>query len=484
MNPLNTRSLGTLPQTVEVPRYDRSTLKAGIVHLGIGAFHRAHQAAYTDAVLATGAQDWGIVGAGVMSGEMKAALEPQDGLYVLAERGLGHERLRVIGAIVGLYGGPEDAAALLIRMSDPATRIVSLTVTEKGYFLDLATGTLQMQTPAIAADIAHPAAPKTALGLIVEALRLRRAAGIAPFTVMSCDNLPQNGRLAKAAVLAFAHALNPELADWIAAEVAFPCTMVDRITPATTDADREHIAAAIGLKDAWPVVTETFCQWVIEDHFTLGRPDWAAAGAIFSDEIEAWENMKLQCLNGAHSTLSYLAQLVGRETVADAMDSPMITRVLDPLWAEIREVLHAPRGVDTSAYVERLKERFRNPSLRHRTAQIASDGSQKLPQRLLAPLRERIARGLASPAITTAIAAWMRFVAQAAATPGTKLVDPLAETILAQVRGGTDAEDICDRLLTIEAIFGSDLRANADFRTALVRAYIELESTTAAVAVD
>ena len=472
-------ALCSVPATVVRPNYDRSKIAASIVHLGLGAFHRAHQAMFTDAVLASGDLAWGIVGASLNSEGMKNALEPQDGLYMLAEMGADSERVKVIGSIIELFGGPADADKLLAKMSDVSTRIVSLTVTEKGYYLDLASGTLQLQAPAIAADLTMTATPKTALGFIVQSLKNRKAAGIPPFTVLSCDNLPNNGRLAKAAVLAFARQVDSELAAWIEAHVSFPCTMVDRITPATTDADRAHIAEVSGVDDAWPVVTEQFVQWVIEDDFTMGRPDWTIGGAIFSDEIECWESMKLRCLNGAHSTLSYLGQLTGRETVADAMQHPLITDVLDSLWLEIRELLKAPKGVDPACYVESLKQRFRNPALKHRTAQIACDGSQKLPQRLLAPLRERLAAGLASPAIATAIAGWMHFVVNAACTPGAALNDPLAEELLAQARRSVNGFRIVENLLSVEKIFGLDLPANERFTGALIEKFIELSANSA-----
>jgi fructuronate reductase len=471
---LNEKNLSSLPANVQRPSYDRSKVVGSIVHLGIGAFHRAHQAMFTDIVLSSGDLAWGIVGAGIISAEMKNALEPQDHLYALAERSADSEKVKVIGSIVGVFGGAEDAAALLGRMSEPVTRIVSITVTEKGYYLDLATGKLQLQSPAIAGDLATPDQPKTILGLIVQALKNRKEAGITPFTVMSCDNLPNNGKLAKAAVLAFARERDADLATWIEANVCFPCTMVDRITPATTDADREHVNGLIKLEDAWPVVTEDFFQWVIEDHFTMGRPNWDIGGAIFSDEIERWENMKLRCLNGSHSTLSYLGQLTGRETVADAMQLPLITDILDPLWVEIREVLQAPKGVNTADYVDSLKRRYRNPSLKHRTAQIASDGSQKLPQRLLAPLRDRIAKGLASPAIATAVAAWMHFATKTAHTPGGVLNDPMSAEILEHAKRDVSAEKIVDNLFAIEKIFGKDLPANAAFRAELLGKFVEL----------
>ena len=480
---LSEETLSQLPSAVTCPAYDRRQVVGSIVHLGIGAFHRAHQAMFTDAVLATGDLAWGIVGAGIISADMKTALAPQDYLYTLAELGADTERVKVIGALIDLFGGPEDAAPLLAKMSDVSTRIVSITVTEKGYYLDVATGQLLLQAPAIAADLATPATPKTILGLIVQALKNRRAAGHPPFTVLSCDNLPNNGKLAKAAVLAFARAVDAnagtDLAPWIEAHVCFPCTMVDRITPATTDADRAHVTNVIGLDDAWPVVTEQFVQWVIEDQFTMGRPDWDRVGAVFSDEIECWENMKLRCLNGSHSTLAYLGQLTDCETVADAMQLPLITDLLDPLWVEIRAVLHAPKGVNPADYVDSLKQRFRNPALKHRTAQIACDGSQKLPQRLLAPLRDRIAQGLASPSIATAIAAWMHFVVKIAHAPDGVLNDPLAADILAHARRGTDAPDIVTNLLALDKIFGTDLPANAAFRRALTDQFVALANNPA-----
>jgi len=442
--------------------------------LGIGAFHRAHQAMYTDAVLASGDLSWGLVGAGIVSSAMKDALQPQDGLYALAVMGPSGNQTRIIGSILDVLGDEKDDQQLLDIMRAPSTRIVSLTVTEKGYYLDPATGKLQLDAAAIAADLANPAEPKTALGLIVEALRLRKAAGVTPFTVLSCDNLPSNGKRAKAAVIAFAQQVDASLADWIALEVAFPCTMVDRITPATTDADRAAIKAQIGMDDNWPVVTEDFSQWVIEDNFTMGRPDWTIGGAVFSDEIEAWENMKLRCLNGTHSTLAYLGQLTGRETVAEAMQLPLIIDLLDALWLEIREVLVQPKGVDAAAYVESLKQRFCNPAIKHRTAQIAMDGSQKLPQRLLSTLRDRIAAGLPSPTLATAIAAWMHFAVKTAHTPGAVLNDPLSAEILAQASASNDSAVIIDKLLGLDKIFGSDLKLNSGFKAELLTGFSQL----------
>ncbi|MDR2787191.1 MAG: mannitol dehydrogenase family protein [Candidatus Accumulibacter sp.] len=465
---LSEKNLPLLPANVQRPSYDRSRVVGSIVHLGMGAFHRAHQAMFTEAVLASGDPSWGIIGANLFSEDKKQALEPQDCLYALAEMGEDSEKVRVIGSIVGVFGGTGEIDALLARMSDAVTRIVSITATEKSYYVDTASGKPQMQAPEIAADLASPERPRTIPGLIVRALGNRRAAGIPPFTVLSCDNLPNNGRLAQAAVLAFASELDADLAAWIEAEVSFPCTMVDRITPATTDADRARVNELIGMEDAWPVVTEEFVQWVIEDRFTMGRPDWNLGGAIFSDEIERWESMKLRCLNGAHSALAYLGEITGRETVAEAMRLPLITDILDALWSEIREVLRAPKGVDTADYVDSLKRRFRNPALKYRTAQIASDGSKKLPLRLLAPLRDRVAKGLASPAIATAIAAWMHYAVRTAYTPGGALADPLSAEILERAARRVNAGEIIGDLLSIEPIFGRDLPANTAFRAELL----------------
>lgn len=468
------KNLNKLPAHVQRPTYDRGQVARAIVHLGVGAFHRAHQAMYTDAVLASGDLAWGIVGAGIVSSNMKEALQPQDGLYTLAVMGPSGNKVQIIGSILAVLGGKDDDGQLLKIMRQPSTRIVSLTVTEKGYYLDPATGQLQLEAPAIQSDLANPQGPKTVLGLIVQALAHRKAAGITPFTVLSCDNLPSNGKRAKAAVVAYAHEVDPALGRWIASEVAFPCTMVDRITPATTDADRAAIAEQIGLQDAWPVVTEDFSQWVIEDNFTMGRPDWTLGGAVFSDEIEAWENMKLRCLNGTHSTLAYLGQLTGRETVAQAMQVPLITELLDALWVEIRQVLVQPKGVDAAAYVESLKQRFCNPAIKHRTAQIAMDGSQKLPQRLLSTLRDRLAANLPSPALATAIAAWMHFAVKTAHTPDAVLNDPLSAEILAKAKISLQPKQLVHSLLSIQKIFGSDLIQHSGFVAELERAFVQL----------
>ena len=466
---LNKENLSSLPAKIKHFTYDRNLIKPGIVHLGIGSFHRAHQAMYTEAALTAGDLEWGIIGAGLISSAMSSALTPQDNLYTLAVSDPAGERYQVLGSILRVLGGAEDNQKLVALMASPEIRIVSLTVTEKGYHLNSSSGELNFEAPLIAADIADPAHPQTVPGLIVAALKQRRATGHRPFTVLSCDNLPSNGAIVKRAVTAFAHRVDAELGDWIEANVAFPSTMVDRITPATTDEDMRRIAAAIGMDDAWPVVTEPFSQWVVEDNFPLGRPQWELGGAIFSNEIEAWEHMKLRCLNGAHSALSYMGQLMGLETVAEAMTSPRIGTLLEGLWSEIIPTLHAPSGADPHEYVKALKVRFCNPAIRHKTAQISMDGSQKLPQRLLAPLRDRLAKSQSAEHIEMAIATWMLYASKTIRNGGADaLKDPMAAVIAEKVLGaGTHTEKLVAELLSIQAIFDQDLPGNAPLQKRL-----------------
>lgn len=399
-------TLARLPGDVGRPAYDRRAVVPGIVHLGLGAFHRAHQAVHIEACLAAGARDWGICGVSLRRADTRDALAPQDGLYTLAARDAGGEALQVIGALVERIVAPEAPGRLLARMADPGVRIVSLTVTEKGYTADIAAGRLRADLPEVAADLADPANPATAMGLIVAALARRRAAGIAPFTVLSCDNLPGNGAMVQRILVDYAGRIDPALARFIETDVACPATMVDRITPATTAADREGISARLGLEDAWPVVAEGFSEWVVEDRFPTGRPDWAPSGVTMVEDVAPWELMKLRMLNGAHTTLAAIGRVAGRATVAEAMDDPVIAGVVRALWTEVAVTL--PPGLDPAGYARRLEARFRNPALRHLTAQIASDASQKLPQRLLGSLRDLRDAGRERRAVVFAVAAWMR----------------------------------------------------------------------------
>jgi fructuronate reductase len=462
---LNDDTLAELTGNVQRPAYDRRILRTGIVHLGVGAFHRAHQAVHTDDVLARD-MDWGIVAASLRSPDTYDALQPQDGLYTLSVRSQKGEALRVIGSIRRVIVAPREIEDLLEVMADPQTRIVTLTVTEKGYCHDPATGALNEDHPDIVHDLAYLRSPKSAPGFIVEALRRRRMNGVPPFTVLTCDNLPSNGRTVKRVLTRFAELVDPELGRFVADEVSCPSTMVDRIVPATSDQDRERIGEALGVTDAWPVVTEPFTQWVIEDHFPQGRPSWEAAGAEFVRDVEPYEHMKLRLLNGSHSTLAYLGYLAGYETVADTMADEAFVRLIRGLMdEEVTPTLHMPAGADLETYKSALIERFKNPALKHRTWQIAMDGSQKLPQRLLGTIRDRLRSGAPIGRLALGVAAWMRYVTGIDEKGmAIDVRDPMAERLRAVAkRAGGSAEMLARSLLAIHEIFGDDLPADPRF---------------------
>jgi fructuronate reductase len=463
---LSAAALGHLPRDIARPTYDRGATANGIVHLGVGAFQRAHQAVYTEAALAAGDPRWGVIGASLRSPAVRDALEPQDWLYTLAVRGAKGERLQVIGALKDVLVAPENPAILLRAMSDPAVAIVTLTVTEKGYCHEPAKGVLDEAHPDIVYDLAAPAMPRSVPGFIVEALYRRRELGVPAFTVLCCDNLPHNGRTVATIVTRYAALRDKQLAHYIQNEVAFPSTMVDRITPATTDDDRRAISGALGAEDAAPVVTEPFTQWVIEDRFPLGRPDWALAGAEFVIDVAPYETMKLRLLNGSHSTLAYLGYLAGYETVADTMRDENYRRLAEGVMDDAASTLKMPPGADVAAYKRALMKRYANPALRHRTWQICMDGSQKLPQRLLGSIRDRLAAGAPIGRLAMGVAGWMRYVT------GTDeqgqpidVRDPLASRLHTVAdQAGLVAERLAPALLDVREIFG-DLADDRRFRT-------------------
>ncbi|MBF9233653.1 mannitol dehydrogenase family protein [Microvirga alba] len=473
---LNEAGLADLPASVRRPDYDRSRIATGIVHLGVGAFHRAHQAVYTDDVLSRDPR-WGIVAASLRSSDTSDALEPQDGLYTLSVRSSAGEALRVIGSISRIIVAPQALEDLLGIMADANTRIVSLTVTEKGYCHDPATGALNEGHPDIVHDLANPQRPKSAPGLIVEALRRRRSAGVPPFTVLTCDNLPSNGRTVKRVLARYAECIDPDLGRWVESDVACPSTMVDRIVPATTDEDRARISERLGATDAWPVVTEPFTQWVIEDNFPQGRPAWEEAGAEFVADVEPYEHMKLRLLNGSHSTLAYLGYLAGYETVAEAMADPAYERLIQGLMdEEVTPTLHMPPGADLTSYKRALIERFKNPALKHRTWQIAMDGSQKLPQRLLGTVRDRLRANASIHRLALGVAAWMRYVTGINETGvPIDVRDPMAShlRILAD-RADDSPERLASELFAVREIFGDDLPADPRFTRTVTAALSRL----------
>ena len=465
MTRLSLAALGRLPAAVARPCYDVAAARVGVVHLGIGAFHRAHQAVYLDDRLSAGELDWAVCGASLRSPETTQALAPQDGLYTVAIRGPAREELRVVGAVRRLLVAPADPEALLAAMSDPKVRIVSLTVTEKGYCYDPATGALREDHPDVVADLADPACPRSAPGFLVEALRRRRAAGTAPFTVLCCDNLPANGRTVSGVLSRFAALRDPDLGRYVA-EVACPSTMVDRIVPATTDADRAGVADGLGLHDAWPVMTEPFKQWVIEDRFGAGRPSLDEAGVQLVDDVAPYELMKLRLLNGSHSTLAYLGFLAGYETVAKTVADPDFARLIRSLMdEEISPTLSMPPGADLPGYKAALLARFANPALKHRTWQIAMDGSQKLPQRLLGTIRDRLAVNAPIPRLALGVAAWMRYVTgRDEKDRPIDVRDPLSGRLQAvAAEAGPAADRLAPALLQVEEIFGTDLPRDRRF---------------------
>ncbi|HKH34555.1 MAG TPA: mannitol dehydrogenase family protein [Beijerinckiaceae bacterium] len=463
---LSRSTLGHLPPNIGRPAYDIGAARIGIVHLGIGAFHRAHQAVYVDDRLAAGERGWAICGASLRSPDTSEALEPQDGLYTVAIRSGEGERLRAIGSVRRLVVALRDPQTLIGAMADPPVRIVSLTVTEKGYCHDPATGALREDHPDIVADLAKPRAPRSAPGFLVEALRRRCQAGVKPFTVLCCDNLPSNGRTVAGVVRRLAELRDPTLGRWIADEVAFPSTMVDRIVPATTDADRAAVSARLGVEDSWPVMTEPFTQWVIEDHFLNARPRLEEAGAEMVSDVAPYELMKLRLLNGSHSTLAYLGYLAGYETVSDTVANPAFARLIrDLMDQEVTPTLTVPPGADLAGYKSSLIARFANPALKHRTWQIAMDGSQKLPQRLLGTVRDRLKTGAPIERLALGIAGWMRYVlgVDEAGKP-IDVRDPLSGRLWELARAaGPDAERLAPALLEIREVFCEDLPRDPRF---------------------
>jgi fructuronate reductase len=435
-NMRNLTSLEHIAGGVRLPRYMPGDHGVGIVHLGIGAFHRAHQAVYTDDALAAEGGDWRIVGASLRSTDIVDILDRQNGFYTLLERGPQGTSARVVASIERAIAASRDPQALLTAMVDPAIRIVSMTVTEKAYGIDRANRAVDPAHPSIAPDLTSPRAPSGVIGLIVESLRQRRDAGIAPYTVLCCDNLPDNGGLIRAGALDLARRVDPDLAGWIEGEVAFPATMVDRITPASTDTTHADAARLTGCRDEAAVETEPFTQWVIEDEFSSGRPAWEAGGAIFTSDVAPYEHMKLRMLNGSHSLMAYAGFLAGLKYVRDAIAWPPLAALVRRHLTVAASTLRPLEGVDFADYAAALVERFANPAIAHETYQIAMDGTEKLPQRLLQPAVDLLERGGDIRPFAFAVAAWMRYaLGRTDAGQTYALRDPREKAIAAALDG-------------------------------------------------
>lgn len=475
-----------LPATVRRPGYDRRVAKAGIVHLGIGAFHRAHQADFTDDAMEAAGGNWAILGVSLRSAGVRDQLTPQDGLYTLVVRDAAGTRLRQIGCVKGVLVASESPAAVIAAIAAPTTHIVSLTITEKGYCHDPATGALNGDHPDIVHDLVHRDAPRSALGFLVAGLAARRAAGAGPLTLLCCDNLPHNGTVLARVLMQLAERIDPELAAWISAHTACPSTMVDRIVPATTPEDIAALEATLGARDEAMVKAEPFRQWVIEDRFAGPRPAWEKAGAQLVPDVAPFEDAKLRLLNGSHSTIAYLGQLAGHTFVHEAVSDAAFARLIRWMMAEeIAPTLKATPGLDLATYQSDLMARFANPALNHRTRQIAMDGSQKLPQRLLGTVREQLAAGGSIAALSLAVAAWMRYCLGVGEDGSVYTVDDPLSSAFAAIADEAQMNPaaVVDGFLALHAVFGTDLPANATFRTSVMAALEELICQGAAATV-
>jgi len=462
-----------------LPTYNRDATRFGIVHIGPGAFHRAHQAWYVDTLLHSDKR-WAISALSLRSTGLRDALKDQQGLYTLVELGAA-PRARVIGAIREMLVGATDASAAFGRLCARDTRIVSMTVTEKGYCLD-AKNQLDLTNADIAHDLAHPSSPRSTIGWLVEGLRRRRAASVSPYTVLSCDNLPDNGRVLHRALIAFAAATDPDLARWIESEVVSPRTMVDSITPATDDALRERAQTLTGLADAWPIQREPFSQWVIEDLPAMRDADWQSVGVTLAKDVGVYDRAKLRLVNGPHSTLTYIGLLRGHASVADAMRDDQLAQFVESLMTEdLAPSLGAAPGFDREHYISAVLARFRNPGIRHLLSQIAWDGSKKLPVRLTVTIAEAMHAGRPIHRLVMPIAAWMRFV-ERQAKAGVDIVDPEAAR-LARVGLACTGEASSDvaRFAVFEAVLPPGLMGQESFRRALEAAYAKLAAPHSAL---
>ena len=412
--PLSQSTYAALPPRVDRPAYDRATVTASIVHFGVGGFHRAHQAMYVDRLMNEGLPlDWGICGVGALPHDRRIVdtLSAQDGLYTLViKHPDGHREARVVGSIVEMMFAPDDPQAVVDRLADPRTRIVSLTITEGGYLVNQVTGEFDADDPSIRADLEAGAVPRTVFGYVVAGLAARRAAGAKPFTVMSCDNLPGNGDVARRMMTAFARLKDPALADWMTEHVSFPNGMVDRITPVTSQDDIDRLAEEFGVVDGWPVVCEPFTQWVLEDHFTDGRPPFEEAGVQLVDDVVPYELMKLRLLNASHQALCYLGYLAGYRYAHEVCQDPLFVNfLLGYMEREGSPTLPEVPGVDLDAYRHELIERFANPEVRDTLARLCAESSDRIPKWLVPVIRRNLETGGDIARSALVVASWARY---------------------------------------------------------------------------
>lgn len=486
MQTLSNSSLPGMAAPVAVPSYDRTKLTAGIVHFGVGGFHRAHQAMYLDRLMNAGlAHDWAICGVGVLPGDarMKQVMDSQDCLYTLVVKNPdGSREARVIGSIIEYLFAPDDPEPVIEKMASEQIRIVSLTVTEGGYNFHHVTGDFNAENPDVIHDLQPGATPKTTFGLVTEALARRRERGLAPFTVMSCDNIQGNGDVARRMFTAFANLKDPGLGAWIAESVPFPNSMVDRITPVTTDDDRAAIAGEFGVGDAWPVVCEPFEQWVLEDHFSLGRPPFDDAGVQLVDDVEPYELMKLRLLNASHQGMCYFGYLAGHRYAHEAAQDPLIAQfLLDYMDREATPTLQPVPGIDLGSYKRTLIERFSNQHVRDTLARLCAESSDRIPKWLLPVIRLNLDNGGEIHRSAAIVASWARY-AEGTDEQGNPIdvVDRLKEPLMAAAARQRE-EPLA--FIANREVFG-DLADNGRFVDAYTRVLGELHSDGAAAALQ
>jgi len=468
-----------LPAQVQLPNYDRKQLKSRIVHIGFGAFHRAHQALMTDRVLNKQGGDWGICEVSLFGRDnLIKALRQQDNLFTVLEKGAEGDQTIVIGAVCEtLHGRIEGINAVVEKLAEPQVAIVSLTITEKGYCIEPGSGKLDLDNPQIQQDLTGEHTPSTAPGILVEALRLRHQRGLPGFSVLSCDNIPENGHVVKNAVLGLAQARSAELAAWIESHVTFPSTMVDRIVPAATENALDEITEALGgVADPCGIACEPFIQWVVEDNFVAGRPAWEEVGAQLVSDVLPFEQMKLRMLNGSHSFLAYLGYLAGYQYINECMEDPNYKRAAHNLMLKEQAPTLSVKGINLQDYADSLIARYSNPSLKHRTWQIAMDGTMKLPQRMLDSVRWHLQNGGDFSLLALGVAGWMRYVGGVDdAGAAIEIKDPMAEKLAQIVSSSEDGEARVNALLALHSVFGDALAKNAQAVEAIQQAYASLQ---------
>lgn len=485
MPPLSNATLHSLHPRVGVPRYDRQATRPSIVHVGVGGFHRSHQAVYVDDVLALGHSEWGLSGVGLLPSDhrMATVMRQQDCLYTLVLKGAeGEPHPRVVGSLRSYLFAPDDTESVIAALADPATRVVSMTITEGGYLVSDATGDFDADHPSVVADLAPGAVPRTVFGLVTEALARRRALGLTGFTVVSCDNMPGNGAVARSAFRSFARLRSPGLADWLDEHVSFPSSMVDRITPVTSDEDRRELLARYDLDDGWPVVAEPFTQWVLEDHFVDGRPPLEEVGVQLVADVEPYELMKLRLLNASHQVMGYLGSLAGHGYVHEVCHDPDFAGLLGRyLEEEATPTLPAVPGIDLEGYRQTLLARFANPAIRDSLARNCTDGSDRIPKFVLPVVRHQLAHDGDITVAATAIAGWARYLegVDESGRPfevADRRLEQLAPLVAAQ-RSNPEA------LLAADDVFG-DVAGHPRFRSAFREALVSLTSTGARATVE